>query len=201
MEAATAEPEAAPAFQWAQSSGISKPPSRHWQAGVAAAFLVMGVIFLGTWVWQNFSSDPAPGRAATPVVKANDSAPRDSAPESTPPTPVTPTAAAVSAAPAGGATAGTPGGGGSLRIVASEPVWVSLRSADGPPIMARLFVPGEERTLELPKRAILRAGNAGGIQVDLNGHSIGPIGGHGQVRDVVFQDGSFKIAAIDRPQP
>jgi hypothetical protein len=206
MEAATAEPEAAPSLQWAQSSGVSQPPSRHWQAGVAAAFLVMGVIFLGTWVWQNFSSDPAPGRAATPVVKANDAAPRASAPESAPPgsgtpAPVTPTAAAALAAPPGGAIAGTPGGGGSLRIVASEPVWVSLRSADGPPILARLFVPGEERTLELPKRAILRAGNAGGIQVDWNGQSIGPLGGHGQVRDVIFRDGGFRISAIDQPQP
>ena len=179
-------------------------PRRNWQVGVAAAFLVMGVIFLGTWVWQNFSSDPAPGRAATPVVKANDSAPRASAPESAAPgsgtpAPVTPTAAGALAARPGGATVGSPGGGGSLRIVASEPVWVSLRSAEGPPIMARLFVPGEERMLELPKRAILRAGNAGGIRVDLNGQSIGPIGGHGQVRDIVFQDGSFKIAATDQP--
>ena len=82
---------------------------------------------------------------------------------------------------------------------ASELTWVSLRSADGKTMIARLFNPGDQQSVEVSGGATLRVGNAGGLQVQWNGRSIGPIGSHGEVRDVTFQNGNFRISANVHP--
>jgi hypothetical protein len=124
----------------------------------------------------------------------------------TAPLPHAPETAAANSAPAATAPAepatpadpATPERTGTSRIdlQASEMTWVSLAEPDGTKILSQLFQPGDVRSLDLPKSATLRVGNAAGLSVRLNGNPIGAIGPHGAVRDVRFKDGDYKIVAV-----
>ena len=45
----------------------------------------------------------------------------------------------------------------------------------------------------------MTVGNAGGIEVRLNGKPIGPIGKSGQVRTVVFTPDNFEVLPVEPP--
>jgi len=64
-------------------------------------------------------------------------------------------------------------------------------------MLARVFQKGDSQSLELPNGATVRVGNAGGLSILLNGASIGSLGKHGEVREVVFKNGSYKLVAAD----
>jgi hypothetical protein len=87
--------------------------------------------------------------------------------------------------------------GARVTLEASELTWVSLRDAGGNQMLARLFAAADTQSFDLPNGATLRVGNAGGLNVLLNGKPIGSIGPRGKVRDVVFRNGSYKIVASD----
>jgi hypothetical protein len=206
VAAAAASAEAAP-LSWGQTPALQRPPRRAWHVGLAAAFLAMGIIFLSTWIWQSFPGDAAPVGTAAPVVSASDTGvaanPSREAPAMKSAAPVAAVeaapqtvaqTAAKTAPPTVAAQTGT--GASSLRLEASELTWVSIRTAEGQTLLSRLFSPGQEESLALPGRATLRVGNAGGLQVQLNGQSVGPIGDRGQVKEIVFHDGGFRISDV-----
>jgi hypothetical protein len=83
-----------------------------------------------------------------------------------------------------------------IELEASEPSWISIRGGDGATQVARLIEPGTIQSVDIREPAILRAGNAGGLTVRLNGKTLGPLGPHGAVREVSFQDGAFKLVPI-----
>jgi hypothetical protein len=64
-------------------------------------------------------------------------------------------------------------------------------------MLARVFNAGDTQSFDMPDGATLRIGNAGGLQVSLNGTPLGPIGPRGKVREVVFKNGSYKIVSTD----
>jgi len=80
-----------------------------------------------------------------------------------------------------------------IALDATEPTWVSIKDQEGKTIFAQLLTPGAGKTIRLEGGGTLRAGNAGGLAVRLNGNPIGPIGPSGGVRDVEFRDGKFTI--------
>jgi hypothetical protein len=84
-----------------------------------------------------------------------------------------------------------------VTLQASELTWVSTRDAAGAQLLARVFQNGDSQSLDLPNGATVRVGNAGGLSILLNGASIGSLGKHGQVREVVFKNGSYKIVVAD----
>jgi len=79
-----------------------------------------------------------------------------------------------------------------LDFMAHEATWLSV-SSDGHTVFRGLLEPNQIKTVEGRDFAKLTVGNAGGIEVRLNGRPIGPLGGRGQVRTVVFTQGSFQI--------
>jgi cytoskeletal protein RodZ len=79
-----------------------------------------------------------------------------------------------------------------LNLSATETTWVSITS-EGKNIFSGVLEPSETKTLRASNVAKMKTGNAGGIDVRWNGKSIGPIGGRGQVRDVLFTPEGFKI--------
>jgi len=87
--------------------------------------------------------------------------------------------------------------GGRVNVQASELTWVSLRNAAGAPMLSRLFNTGDTQSFDMPNGATLRIGNAAGLKVSLNGNPLGDIGPHGQVREVVFKNGSYKIVTTE----
>lgn len=116
-------------------------------------------------------STPVASTAATPTPRAT-----------TPPTPGAATTEATPVIPAGG-----------VRLQASEATWVAIRDAEGKTTLARLFNPGDEQSIEVNNGSRLRVGNAGGLQVYLNGKSVGPLGAKGQVREMIFRDGGISV--------
>ncbi len=79
-----------------------------------------------------------------------------------------------------------------VRLSADEPVWVLAR-ADGKYLFSGTLDENETRTVEADNSLLLRFGNAGGINVSLNGKDLGAMGPKGQVRTVQFTSGGFHI--------
>jgi cytoskeletal protein RodZ len=79
-----------------------------------------------------------------------------------------------------------------LDLMAREETWLSV-SSDGKPVFSGVLGPNQTKTVAGKEFAKLRVGNAGGLDVKLNGKSIGPLGGRGQVLVVVFTPDNFQI--------
>jgi hypothetical protein len=172
-----------------------------WRLAGGAALLVAGAVIIVAWAWQNLFSGPSVQRVAatsSAVTPLNAPATQSQLPASSSqsqPTPLPqtsqPMTAAKSATPAPTST------GQHVTLEASELTWVAARDAAGTQVLARVFEKGDSRSLDLPNGATVRVGNAGGLSILLNGASIGSLGTHGQVREVVFKNGSYKIIVAD----
>jgi hypothetical protein len=81
-----------------------------------------------------------------------------------------------------------------LSIMANEETWVSIAS-HGKVLFSGILQPSESRTLKGGEVATMKVGNAGGIDIQWNGKSIGRIGPRGQVRTVRFTSQDFHVIA------
>jgi cytoskeleton protein RodZ len=88
-----------------------------------------------------------------------------------------------------------------LNLSATESTWLSITS-EGKQIYSALLQPGQTKTLTAADAARMLVGNAGGIAVRMNGKEIGPLGGRGQVRTVLFTaPDKFEIVEPVAPAP
>lgn len=81
-----------------------------------------------------------------------------------------------------------------LSLSANEETWVSI-SSHGKVIYSGIMQPSESRTLKGGEVATMKIGNAGGVDIQLNGKSIGKVGPRGQVRTVRFTRQDFHVIA------
>jgi cytoskeleton protein RodZ len=95
-------------------------------------------------------------------------------------------AARTAAAPAGSRV--------ELALTATEETWLSV-SSDGTPVFSGILEANQTKTIEGKQFAKLRVGNAAGLEVQLNGNPLGPLGAHGQVRDLVFSPDKFQFVS------
>jgi cytoskeleton protein RodZ len=79
-----------------------------------------------------------------------------------------------------------------LSLSAKEKTWLSI-SSGGKQIFSGVLEAEETKTLSGLEMAKMTVGNAGGIDVHLNGKDVGPLGAKGQVRVVVFTPEGFSI--------
>jgi cytoskeleton protein RodZ len=79
-----------------------------------------------------------------------------------------------------------------LNLSATEKTWLSITS-EGKNIFSGILEPSQTKTLRASDRAKMKVGNAGGLDVRLNGKPIGPIGSRGQVREILFTPENFHI--------
>jgi hypothetical protein len=79
-----------------------------------------------------------------------------------------------------------------LNLSATEKTWISITS-DGKQIFSGILQPSQTKTLTGTDVARLRIGNAGGLEIQWNGKTIGPVGPRGQVRVVVFTPENFQV--------
>jgi cytoskeleton protein RodZ len=77
-------------------------------------------------------------------------------------------------------------------MTATEETWLSV-SSDGTPVFSGLLEANQTKTIEGREFAKLRVGNAAGLDVRLNGKPLGPLGAHGQVRDLAFTSDKFQF--------
>jgi len=94
-----------------------------------------------------------------------------------PPTPSGPTAAPSVARPASGVAVA---GGQRLVIRAVEPTWVRVQTDDGR-VAEELLPAGASREWAAERRFLLTIGNAGGVELTLNGKALPPLGAKGTV--------------------
>ena len=85
-----------------------------------------------------------------------------------------------------------------LNLSAKEKTWLSITS-DGKRLFAGFLEPSQTKTLTGVEAARMTVGNAGGLDVRLNGKPIGPIGKSGQVRVVVFTPDNFEVLPLEPP--
>jgi cytoskeleton protein RodZ len=85
-----------------------------------------------------------------------------------------------------------------LNLAATEKTWLSITS-EGKRIFSGFLEPSQTKTLTGLDAARMTVGNAGGINVQLNGKPIGPIGKSGQVRVVVFTPDNFEVLPLETP--
>jgi len=81
-----------------------------------------------------------------------------------------------------------------LALTATEETWLSV-SSDGMPVFSGLLEANQTKTIEGKEFAKLRVGNAAGLEVRLNGKPLGPLGAHGQVRDLAFSPDKFQFVS------
>jgi transcriptional regulator with XRE-family HTH domain len=77
-------------------------------------------------------------------------------------------------------------------IRTTREVWIRAL-ADGRRVFERTFEPGQIRQIEADTAVRLRVGNAGGLDVVLNGRTLDPIGPLGHVREVIITEGGMEV--------
>ncbi len=89
---------------------------------------------------------------------------------------------------------------GLMRVVfeAREPVWISIES-DGSHVYTGILEEQQNKELHAAGKIVALIGNAGGLEVLLNGKRIGPVGRHGQVRLLELTPAGARV--IDRTNP
>jgi len=87
-----------------------------------------------------------------------------------------------------------------VEVTATESVWVRA-VADGKYVFAGTLEANQTRTVDASQSVQLRLGNAGGVNISLNGKPIGAAGPRGQVRSVQLTSGGFQIVAPKSPVP
>jgi cytoskeletal protein RodZ len=166
-----------------------------WTSSLPALALVVVVILVCSLVysWSQRKRDSVSAHevAAVPADRAKPTAPTAVATPTLPPSSPKETGAervAVAAAAAPNASAVR------VQLIAQEPVWVSVQ-ADGKFIFSDILDTGQSRNVEAGSTVRLRLGNAGGIEIALNGKPIGPVGPKGQVRTLQLTSGGFQIVS------
>ncbi|HLY17669.1 MAG TPA: RodZ domain-containing protein [Bryobacteraceae bacterium] len=176
---------------------------------VVAVMLVCSAFY--AW-WQR-------SRRATPVTKpvASASLQKASTPSVPPPAepvPLTTAAASESHAPANpdhapsvpaAETAATPAESGNpaalhVSLTADAGTWVQVW-ADGKSVIVRILEPNMVRTVDAADSVRILTGNAGALQVTVNGKPAGPIGPNGQVRTVEITRDRVQILLPPKPAP
>jgi cytoskeletal protein RodZ len=85
-----------------------------------------------------------------------------------------------------------------LNLSATEKTWISI-SSDGKEIFSGVLQASQTKTLTGSDFAKVRIGNAGGLEIQWNGKTIGPVGPRGQVRVVVFTPENFQVLPAAAP--
>jgi cytoskeleton protein RodZ len=98
------------------------------------------------------------------------------------PTPA-PTPAPASTPPAPSAAPRATPGEVNVVLTVNAPTWITA-STDGKRAIYRVLQPGSREQLTAAKEISVLTGNAGGVELTINGRSAGPMGKSGQVRSV-----------------
>ena len=150
-------------------------PGRGWVGHPLAISGALLMIFGGGLVALKLVSQPTPAPWAPP--KAVTRAP-ESVPEAVPPA-----APAVSMPPSAVAPAITQARGPEtqrLVVKAMEPTWIRVQIDDAR-VVEELLTAGAQREWTSDRRFVLSIGNAGGIEIVLNGRSLPSLGARGAV--------------------
>ena len=154
------------------------PPVSRWISWAIAVGLALGLaIFLAILFWPPSHGD-SPARPSV-----TDS----TVPNAAPPTP-NPVEAPVR----------TPSGAGQSHasILANGPSWITA-CVDGKVVFSKLFTAGSVDNVDFIDRAVVRLGDAGPVEITVDGKPVGSLGRMGQVRVIKLVRGQpyFLVAS------
>lgn len=90
-----------------------------------------------------------------------------------------------------------------LEIYAREDTWISI-SPDGKQLFSGVLQANQTRSVQAAHSTVVKIGNAGGLDVRLNGNPIGEIGPRGKVRILVVSPEGVKVfdpKGLTKPAP
>jgi cytoskeletal protein RodZ len=177
-----------------ESAPMPQPPNRprkplwdpRWNATMATATWTLLALGAAGAAYLHFNlksfshSAQTPGNIQTQKMQPQTATPKPAE-----------TAVAVSAVPAPAPappavdTSALSGRAVQVVLAAKEESWVQA-IADGKSVFIGMLKPGETRAIGADERVKVRTGNAGGIEISLNGKPIDPLGPSGQVRSVML---------------
>lgn len=79
-----------------------------------------------------------------------------------------------------------------VELAATEPSWVAV-SSDGNRVFEGVLAAHERKDLHARTEAVVKTGNAGGIDAKLNGRDLGVLGAKGETRTVLFSKNGYEI--------
>jgi cytoskeleton protein RodZ len=153
---------------------------------LAAVGVMMACALVYSW-WQAPRQTAPPAAAPSPTAAIIAPAPTPQPPPSVPEQPAREAEAqAVDAAAF------------RVDLSADEQTWISI-SSDGKNIFTSSLRPHETKIVEASGKIRIVIGNAGGLEISLNGKPIGPIGPRGQIRVVELTPAGFQIVPRKSP--
>ncbi len=182
-----------------ESAPLPDPPRTYqrrgtWDPRVKAA--VMSVVWLivaggaGTGTWYYYNNY---GRHFVTSVAAAPPPATSSKPVSIPPAPQP--AVTVPVAQTGPLDSNRPV---QVVLTARDVVWVQV-SADGRTAFVGTLQPNDKRTIEADDQVKVLMGNAGGLDISLNGKTLDPLGTKGQTRTVRLTAAGPQLAPQNQP--
>jgi transcriptional regulator with XRE-family HTH domain len=108
--------------------------------------------------------------------------------------PVTLPSSALPVIPAEQPAAAEGAGQIAVAVAATEKTWVSV-SSEGKTVYAGMLDADQTKNFALAHDGKLLTRNAAGLEVRMNGRSLGPLGPRGQVRMVLFSQDHFQIVS------
>jgi cytoskeleton protein RodZ len=188
--------------QWEGGSTRSSSSALPSLALVVAVMLLCSGIYA---LWQRSRRPtPAPPPAQTTQTTPATPAPKPAEPERVTPavatSPETPPKTEVAQQSAPPAESANPAAVLHVSLAASEETWVRAW-ADGKQVLTATLEPNVTKTVDAASNIRLRTGNAGGLQVVVNGKPLGPVGPKGQIRIVEITPTSVQILVPPKPAP
>ncbi len=165
---------------------------------VAAVGVMLACALIYSW-WQTPSKTASPSKvdiSATQPAKQTLPAPvAVSTPPAAAPVMAPPSAVPVAAPRVSGQADGSPV---RVGLSAGEKTWISI-SSDGKNIFSSLLEPHQTKLVVASEKVRLLIGNAGGLEISLNGKPIGPVGSRGQICVVELTPAGFQIVPRKYP--
>lgn len=200
-----------------ESSAEPSPRQLPW--GLFAAILLLIALALALWNRRHeehekrsadLSNNAAQNSSAAAPAAAAGGTPPDKARETAVAAPIasgTPTTGRTSSGPSKTPQhpeqPSAPPAPGEFTVViqAREDCWLSI-TADGKALPSELLTAGTERTLRAQKEIVIKAGNAGGVDLQFNGKKVDLQADYGEVKTVTFgPDGMSRNPPPSTPQP
>ena len=163
------------------STSRAESVRRHWPWAVVGLILVAAV-FVGVRTWQGWDDDN-PVRTAFESARSNGGETVDSAvlPEET----VSDSERRAETAETAGADEAEEGPGEfTVALTASDRSWVKVTDTEGEALFTGFLLEGETQDYVTEEPLTLWVGNAGAVEVAVDGQDQGPAGGSGEVKEI-----------------
>lgn len=146
------------------------PPRRSY----TLPLIITGVLLLiaAAWISQSLFVSDGAGNAPLPSASASQEPTANPEPGESESPQVAPTNADPSIV--------------SMRLTAIESSWVQVKASNGDVLLESTLRPGDSIPFADDSELSIRVGNAGGIQLEVNGVDLGTLGLSGEVLDRVF---------------